>query len=195
MSGVEGCGCRVEGYTASLLPACGSSTTCSAPWEPFMGGSCATTLSWTVFGSTGWQRSQPVWEGHCSRLLGLVQSWSWLSSLHPACSDFCSSAVGAVVIYTCSEQLGKVPRLFEWPGVLLSVLGLMKALVLACRGERMSGHLNLDPYLADLCNLITRILSLIVCSWLLIAFQAEVLIYGRWINQSFISDNALKWVE
>lgn len=54
------------------------------PWEPFMDGSCATIPCWTTFGSAGYQRSQPVWEGHCSGLLRLVRSWSWLSSLYPS---------------------------------------------------------------------------------------------------------------
>lgn len=143
-----------------------------APWEPFMDSSCATILCWTAFGSTVYQRSQPVWEGHCSGLLKLVRSWSWLSSLHPACSVFCSSAVGALMFYTCYEHL-RGPQAFwttwcvafwSWPYESLGT-GLQ-------RWEKMSGHLNLDHYLADLCNLITRILSLIVCSWLLIAFQA-----------------------
>lgn len=33
------------------------------------------------------------------------------------------------MFYTCCEQLGKVPRLFEQGGVLLSVPSLVKALV------------------------------------------------------------------
>lgn len=37
---------------------------------------------------------------------------------------------------TCCKQLEEVPRLSELPGVLLSSLGLMKALVLDCGGGR-----------------------------------------------------------
>lgn len=69
-----------------------------------------------------------MWEGHS--LPGAAEAGTELIlalRTAPACSVFCSSAVGAVVFNTCYEQLGKLLRLFEPHGVLLSVPGLMKA--------------------------------------------------------------------
>lgn len=53
-----------------------------------------------------------------------------------SCSLFCSGSLGTPVFSTCYEQLGKLLRLFELLGALLSDFGLTEALVLSCEDGR-----------------------------------------------------------
>ena len=171
MSGMEGCDCRVEEYAASLLPACGSSTTCTLR---ALHGWFLCHHSMLGYVCKHWMSKIPACVG--GSLLGAVETGAKLIlalKSAPSLFSLLQSCSGSYCVLYVLWATWEGPQAFwttwcvaicSWPYESLSI-GLQ-------RWKKMSGHLNLDHYLADLCNLITRILSLIVCSWLLIAFQA-----------------------